>query len=465
MAGSRMMKAGTWLGPFFCLALILAASASALAQDEPLYDADFDIPAMEEKHFEFWGQAELRMYERLMNRNSAVYEQRFFDSPKDELQADMLFQIKPEMSLKYETFGFYARPRADVGWSQLPLSAASEPDEPSERFFKEDKHWAGQVMLEEGVASWRPDPRFTLEAGKKVLKWGKGYAWNPVSFASRPKDVDDPDQSREGYVMGVSDAIFSFDGPLQTVAFTPVIVPVWERVNTGLATDESALYGGKLYFLLFDVDMDVMAMAGDEYDTSLGFDFAANITDNFAVHGETAVRLGHEKTVFNDDGTNSVRKHDAWSFLLGARYLTEDETTYLLEYYHNGEGYTASQLETYYDYVHTAYNTYQATGNAADLNKSKKVSSDYNRSSVGQDYLYFRVSQKEPFDILYLNTTATVIMNLGDRSLSLNPEASYMLTSDIELRPRLILPIGGSDTEFGNKLNAAKGELRCVYYF
>jgi hypothetical protein len=394
-----------------------------------------------------------------------VYEQRFYNSRQDELQADMLFQFKPELSVKYDTFGFYARPRADVGWSQLPLSVATEPDEPSEHFFKEDKHWGGEIMIEEGVAAWRPGPRFTLEAGKKVLKWGKGYAWNPVSFASRPKDVDDPDQSREGYVMGVADAIFSFDGPLQTLAFTPVVVPVWERMNTGLATKESVLYGGKLYFLLSDVDMDVMAMAGEHYDTSFGFDFATNITDNFAIHGETAVRLGHEKTVFNSDGTCSVHTQDVWSFLLGTRYLTEDETTYLLEYYHNAEGYTASELKTYYDYVHTAYDTYQATGNTADLNKSKQVSSNYNRSSVGQDSLYFRVSQKEPFDILYLTMTATVIMNLGDRSLSLSPEASYMLTSDLELRPRLILPLGSSDTEFGNKLNAAKGELRCIYYF
>ncbi|MEF2231695.1 MAG: hypothetical protein V3571_12255 [Pseudodesulfovibrio sp.] len=459
------MKADAWTGPLIGLALVLVAAMSAFAQDAPLYDADFDIPAAEEKHFEFWGQGELRMYERLLNRDSAVYEQRFYNSRQDELQGDVLLQLKPEMSLKYETFGIYARPRADVAWSQLPLSAAAKPDEPSEVFFKDDRHWAGEVMLEEGVAAWRPDPRFTLEAGKKVLKWGKGYAWNPVSFASRPKDVDDPDQSREGYVMGLADTIFSFAGPLQTLAFTPVIVPVWERVNTGLATDESTLYGGKLYFLLSDVDMDVMAMAGDHYDTSLGFDFAANITDNFALHGETAVRLGHEKTVFTDDGTGNVHKHDAWSFLLGARYLTESETTYLLEYYHNGEGYTASQLKSYYDFVHAAYDTYQATGNAADLNKSKQVSSDYNRSSVGQDYLYFRVSQKEPFDILYLTTTTTVIMNLGDRSLSLNPEASYMLASDFELRPRLILPLGSSDTEFGNKLNAAKAELRCVYYF
>jgi hypothetical protein len=460
-----MANTGTWLGTLFCAALALAAAASASAQDQPLYAADFAIPVAEEKTVEFWGQAEFRVYERILNRDSAVYEQRFFDSPQDELQADLMLQLKPELSVKYETLGLYARPRVDVAWSQLPLSAATEPDEPSERFLKEDEHWAGDVMLEEGVASWRPDPRFTLEAGKKVLKWGKGYAWNPVSFASRPKNVDDPDQSREGYVLGVADAIFSFGGPLQTLALTPVVVPVWERVNTGLATGESVLYGGKLYFLLADVDIDVMAMAGEHYDTSLGFDFAANLTDNFAVHGETAVRLDHEKTVFNSDGTSSVRTSDAWSLLLGARYLTESETTYLLEYYHNGEGYTASQLKSYYDYVHTAYDTYEATGNAADLNKSKKVSSDYNQSSVGQDYLYFRVSQKEPLDILYLTATATVIMNLGDRSLSLNPEASYMLTSNFELRPRLILPVGASDTEFGNKINAARGELRCVYYF
>ncbi|QGY41969.1 hypothetical protein GM415_03060 [Pseudodesulfovibrio cashew] len=459
------MKAGAWRGALLCVALALVAATSALAQDEPLYDANFDVPAVEEKHFEFWGQAELRMYERVLNRNSAAYEQRFFKSRQDELQTDLLLQLKPELSVKYETFGIYARPRADVAWSQLPLSSVSEPDEPSERFFKDDKHWAGQVLLEEGVASWRPDPQFTLEAGKKVLKWGKGYAWNPVSFASRPKDVDDPDQSREGYVMGVVDAIFSFDGPLKTFAFTPVVVPVWERVNTGLATKESVLYGGKLYFLISDVDMDVMAMTGDYYDTSFGVDFAANITENFAIHGETAVRLGHEQTVFNDDGTSSIHNHDAWSFLLGARYLTESETTYLLEYYHNGEGYTSEQLKSYYDYVHAAYDTYQSTGIATDLNKSKQVSSDYNKSSAGKDYLYFRVSQKEPFDILYLTTTATVIMNLGDRSLSLNPEASYLLTSNLELRPRLTLPIGDSDTEFGNKLNAAKGELRCVYYF
>lgn len=459
------MVRGAYLRLILLLALSVGIARPVFAQDEPLYDEDFDIPAVEEKHFEFWGQAEFRAYGRLLNKDSAPYKQLYYDSPKDDFQADMLLRLKPEMSFKYSEFGFYARPRFDVAWSELPLKDGVAPDEPSEVFFKEDDHWAGEVMLEEGFASWRPEPWFTTEIGKKVLKWGKGYAWNPVSFASRPKNVDDPDQTREGYVLGYADAIFSFQGPLKTFALTPVLVPVWDQANAGLATMDSLLYGGKLYFLLYDIDIDLMAMAGDGYDTGLGMDFATNITDNFAIHGEMAVRLDYDKTLVSQDGIVSQDRYDAFSFLLGMRYLTETDTTFLIEYYHNGEGYTGSELASYYDYVHDAYDEYMATGSAAALNNSKKVSGYYNKSSVGQDYLYFRVTQKEPFDILYLTATMTVIANLDDKSLSLNPEFSYMLTSNLELRPRAIIPVGPDDTEFGNKLNAARAELRFVYYF
>ena len=42
----------------------------------------------------------------------------------------------------------------------------------------------------EAAYSIRPSPGFTLEAGKRALKWGKGYAWNPVGFVERPKDAE-----------------------------------------------------------------------------------------------------------------------------------------------------------------------------------------------------------------------------------------------------------------------------------
>ncbi len=326
-----------------------------------------------------------------------------------------------------------------------------------------------------------------------MLKWGKGYAWNPVNFAARPKDVDDPDQSREGYVMAYADAILSLQGPLATMALTPVLLPVGQDLNAGLAEEDSLLYGGKLTLLLWDTDIDVMAMAGRGYDTSLGMDFARNLAENLVLHGEAALRLGYEKKTLTALGQTEVDRFDAFSFLLGLRYLTSRDTTFIMEYYRNGEGYTPQELATFTRWVDRGYDQYMtagqsliqsksasgaggySSGNAGQdslssgqslmLQKSASLSSSYFRSSAGQDYLYFRVSQKEPLDILYLTPTLTVIANLGDGSFSLNPELSYMLLPNLELRPRLIIPVGARHTEFGEKMNTLHGELRLTWYF
>lgn len=66
----------------------------------------------------------------------------------------------------------------------------------------------------------------TVEVGKKVTKWGKGYAWNPVAFADRPKNPEDPLEALEGFYVLSADFVKSFQGPLKTLAFTPVVLPV-----------------------------------------------------------------------------------------------------------------------------------------------------------------------------------------------------------------------------------------------
>ncbi len=63
--------------------------------------------------------------------------------------------------------------------------------------------------------SAKPLTSVKIDIGKKTLKWGKGYAWNPVAFADRPKDPDDPEQAMEGYIIASTDFIRSFDGPLK----------------------------------------------------------------------------------------------------------------------------------------------------------------------------------------------------------------------------------------------------------
>ena len=459
---------------FMLLIAILLPALSAHAQENPKYnmgeeseyDMDFDIPEAEKDNpFEFWGQAEFRGISRFLNDSSAQYKQRFYNKDQENPAHELRAQIKPELSWKKNDFGAYFRPRIEAVWSQLSSGQSTSLDEPSELFFKEDKQWAAQVLTEEGFVSWHPSPAFTLEAGKKVMKWGKGYAWNPVSFISRPKDVNDPDRSREGYVLAYADSITSLEGPISTLALTPVVSMVSDNINKGLASGDSIIAGGKLYMLAYDTDIDLLFMTGENYDTRFGIDFATNISENFAIHGESSLRLGYDKKTIDSAGVVTDSSINAWSMLLGARYLTEYDTTFILEYYHNGEGYSPTEMRQYFTLIDDGYDQYVSTGSNELLKKSSGVSSNYNKSSCGQNYIYLRISQKEPFDILYLTPTLTTIANIGDGSFSLKPEISYMASSSLEIKPRMVIPIGPAKSEFGEKLNSVNAELRLTYFF
>ena len=55
------------------------------------------------------------------------------------------------------------------------------------------EHNEPKRMIYEGYLSLKPSTSLSFKFGKQTLLWGKGYAWNPVAFVSRPKDPDDPE--------------------------------------------------------------------------------------------------------------------------------------------------------------------------------------------------------------------------------------------------------------------------------
>ena len=69
-----------------------------------------------------------------------------------------------------------------------------------------------KTKIFEGNVSLKPSPAFVAEFGKKTLNWGKGYAWNPAAFLDRPKNPDDPELAREGYIVASVDYTKSWDG-------------------------------------------------------------------------------------------------------------------------------------------------------------------------------------------------------------------------------------------------------------
>ena len=312
----------------------------------------------------------------------------------------------------------------------------------------------------------KPSSSLTVSMGKKTLKWGKGYAWNPVAFVDRPKNPDDLELSLEGYIVAAADYIKSLEGPLKTVSLTPVIIPVYEDINDTFGEIDKVNLAGKLYLLIYDTDIDVMFLSGGSKTARYGVDFSSNITTNFEIHGEFAVIEDYKKRFIDSAGNLFEKEFDAESYLAGVRYLTERETTYILEYYRNGEGFTTDEMRDYFSFINTAYDSYFSSGSDVLLKKGLNITEgNYGRINPAIEYVYLRISQKEPFDILYFTPSITGISNIADRSFSLSPELLYTGITNLDLRLKAGFIAGENLSEYGERPNDYRVEFRMRYYF
>jgi hypothetical protein len=154
------------------------------------------------------------------------------------------------------------------------------------------------------------------------------------------------------------------------------------------------------------------------------------------------------------------------SYLLGMRYLTPQETTLIVEYYYNGTGFMQSEVQDFVTFVDDSYATFQRTGNASGLERAQTLAQGvYGRPNPMRHYLYFRTSQKEPFDILYFTPALTSIVNLTDGSFNVIPELIYSPITNLELRVRGVGLFGGQGTDYGERQNDYRLELRVRYFF
>ena len=317
-------------------------------------------------------------------------------------------------------------------------------------------------VLYEAVATYQPATGITLEAGKKAIKWGKGYAWNPVGFVERPKDPSDPDLSREGYAVITADIIKSFTGDIKTLAFTPVFLPVTDKINEDFGQSEHNNIAAKLYLLYKDTDIDIVFLNQGSRSLRYGFDFAKNINTQFEVHGEWAYFDTVSQQLVSDSGEVTSQTDSTTRWLLGLRYLTDNDTTIIAEYYRNNSGYSSSEMKSFF----TAVDSANASNNTALLTTLSSVGEKtFLTRNPGKEYLYLRFSIKEPFDLVYFVPALTTIYNIDDNSYSLSPEIIYTGIQNLEFRFKATLLYGDNYSEFSEKRNEQKYEFRLRYFF
>jgi hypothetical protein len=410
-------------------------------------DLEFEIPEVEKKPYEF--RAELKALETVkgLDKDSLLFRQKYPDGLDDKILFETDLDLKVEGSYQTKKAKIYARLRENLSYN-------------------DEEDWGNHLRTEEVYLSLQPGPSITLDAGKRVLKWGKGYAWNPAAFFSRPKDLDDPDLTLEGYYVFSGDLIKSMDRPIKTIALTPVILPISKNINDEWNTKKEIVWGGKIYFFTFNTDLDLMFLFGKEINDRFGFSFSKNISVNFEIHGETAVVLDYVKYLTDEQGNGAEKRYDAKDFLLGIRYLSVHDTTYIFEYYRNGQGYTEDEIKDYFSLIQAGYDDYISSQNMGDLVASRGYGSQsYNKQTIMRDYLYLKVSQKEPFDILYLTPSLTCIYNINDRSSSIAPQMTYSPITNLELDFKATFLFGKDYTEYGEKINDYKILASVKYYF
>ena len=380
-------------------------------------DFSFELHELTRKTHEIGGFVEIDWEHAEIREDSAASLLNFHEDPISTLD---------RMTASLQLQGSSTWRSASINWLGKGVAA------------QDDLGWSDSLTLYEGYAALRPTAEINAAIGKKSYKWGKGYAWNPVGFINRTKDPNNPEEALEGYVAAEAEWIKSLTGDLRNIALTTAIVPVWQDVNEDFGSEDHLNLAAKLYLLYLDTDIDLVAFTGDSRTSRFGFDLSRNITTNFEVHGEIAWFTDMPRTVLKSDGSLGRDSDDGTSLLAGIRYLTSFDLTTIIEYYHNGNGYSEEEMERFFGLVDEARDLNLTGGTDSLYDLAGQMSAQgYGRPYAGRDYLYARLSLKEPFDTLYFTPGLTAIINLQDQSFSITPEMTYTGFTNWELLLRL----------------------------
>lgn len=260
----------------------------------------------------------------------------------------------------------------------------------------------------------------SIDVGKKTLKWGKGYFFNPTAFLDRPKDPTQPENAYEGFVMANYSYNKSFEGDLQNLKLDLIYMPTTSSVNNDFYNATSTNLALKLYLLYLDTDIEFIYLYSDEQKDKVGFTFSKNLLPHFEVHGEYAKEI-----------------NGYHSYLLGLKYVTQSDITITSEYYYDSDGLTKDEIKSSFKLLPFA----------------------------GKSYFVNKFAKKEPFGIVYSSVYFRDMLNTEDNSHLDALGFIYTFKNNIEIDFSYNLNSGDKESEFGKKMVSDFAWLKATWYF
>ncbi len=361
----------------FCTALLLDAG-----------DYDFDMAAIEVKPYTLSGYLKGEAKFQGLNENAPL----FHTKKKERMKS-----YASEGNLKFAYFNDSVKFDTEVMVNYNDIDGEYS-----------DEHKFAQLFVQ-----YKFDQNHLIEVGKKAPKWGKGYFVNPIAFFDRKKDPNEPEASREGFVMANYRFNKSYEGDVRNISFDLLFMKNDTHMNSDFSNEEANNFGLKAYMLYLDTDIDIIYFKNDANVEKVGMDISKNLLTNLEIHGEFA------KTIGKDD----------YAYLVGIKYLTAFELTITSEYFY------------------------------------QKNQSARNEPFFDHQYIMNKLSQKEPLDILYSSLYYKNIYNIDDKSMQNSLGITYSFKNNMLLDISYNLNEDRKTSEYGSKLVQDTLWTKLYWYF
>lgn len=183
-----------------------------------------------------------------------------------------------------------------------------------------------QVYARVSATSW-----LDVEAGKRIVRWGTGYAFTPTGLLDPPRSATDPQDRlsvNEGMAL-VQATAFRGDTALTIAAAAP-------NGLAALADPSTRLFAAKLRTAIRGFEFALVGSAADGRRLSAGANFTLVVGDRLEWHGEFLI---HDRTSpwMIRVAPDAIGAR-ATSALIGLQYTSASGVNIVLEGYRDGNG-------------------------------------------------------------------------------------------------------------------------------
>jgi hypothetical protein len=301
-----------------------------------------------------------------------------------------------------------------------------------------------------------------ITIGKKILKWGTGYAFNPTGVVEPQRSPSDPSDrlgQNEGSKLAAVD-FFMGNNSLTFVYVNDSRVQSWQW---HWGTQEFAL---RAYTFLSGLDLSLVGHYREGDRLELGTNWSYVVGDNLELHGEFLGKEGsstlYHQAIATDDDQQIFSSHPYtamynnsnrifYKLLLGGQFTFDNGVNIAIEYYRNTEGLSGTQWKRWMKFVKFQSDIQRGlipiSPELVGPSRNNLLWALQTLSPRGamQDYLFGR----EYFATGDWGIDLIQFMNAQDFSAVLVPTLSFKLSDNLSAYGRLSVFTGKNDSEFG----------------